>query len=616
MKKQAAVILACMILSASSLSGCQAQSAEQTVPTQASTVESTESAQSVSDTGVRSENSDVDDSASAVSETSEKSVPDAESSQPQPSAQESSKQESKQTSEQSSKQSSETSKQESSQQTSETSKQESSKPSEESSHQQSSESSKQESSKQSEESSHQETSKPTPVVVTITNMTLDKSSMTLTAGGSQELNAYVYFSDGSRTYQGISWQTSNSSIATVSSSGVVTAKAKGTATITATYTYKNQTYNQSCKVTVNAKPQQQVTVSSIAISNSSVTLTEGGTQTISAYAVMSDGSTKSVSWQSSNQSIASISNGTITAKSAGTATITASYGGKSASCQVTVKKKEQVAQATVQYIDITDSSITIDAKKTYTLTVNAVMSDGSTKRLTNGEVLWEVVDTSIATVSNGVITGVSGGQTTVFATYKGNKVDKCTIYVNATYQQPQHPEWVPSDHYKVYSSGGYEMYEVPELTEYLNKYRRQVGASDLRWCGPDRSAAHIKECEEWYNSLSDSDKAVYQRSCPEAFPDGKIDVLKLMWSLICEPVCDSVEYCIVHRTLAHGNDYGSTCSNINSGQSYYYDPEAWVLHISESAPHWGIAMNKDADTVYAVCYRYPDGDFLLCMNVG
>ena len=424
MKKRVAVILACMILSASSLSGCQAQSAEQTVPTQASTVESTESAQSVSDTGVRSENSDVDDSASAVSETSEKSVPDAESSQPQPSAQESSKQESKQTSEQSSKQSSETSKQESSQQTSETSKQESSKPSEESSHQQSSESSKQESSKQSEESSHQETSKPTPVVVTITNMTLDKSSMTLTAGGSQELNAYVYFSDGSRTYQGISWQSSNTAIATVNNSGVVTANKNGTATITAAYTYKSQTYKQSCKVTVNAKPQEQVTVSAISISNSSVTLTEGGTQTISAYAVMSNGSTKSVSWQSSNQSIASISNGTITAKSAGTATITASYGGKSASCQVTVKKKEQVAQATVQYIDITDSSITIDAKKTYTLTVNAVMSDGSTKRLTNGEVLWEVVDTSIATVSNGVITGVSGGQTTVFATYKGNKVDK------------------------------------------------------------------------------------------------------------------------------------------------------------------------------------------------
>ena len=619
MKKQAAVILACLIISASALSGCQ-QSAnlDQTVPTQASVVESTESNESThstaSDTGVSSESSAVDDSASAVSQTSEKSVPDTESSQP--STQESSKQE-------------ESSKEESSKQ--ETSHQETSKPTEtskqESSHQESSkptETSKQESSKEESskptEASKQESSTPTPTPTptpTVTKLTLDVSSITLTEGGSQELNAYVYFSDGSRTYQGISWQTSNNSIATVSSSGVVTAKAKGTATITATYTYKNQTYNQSCKVTVNAKPQEQVTVSAISISNSSVTLTEGGTQTISAYAVMSNGSTKSVSWQSSNQSIASISNGTITAKSAGTATITASYGGKSASCQVTVKKKEQVAQATVQYIDITDSSITIDAKKTYTLTVNAVMSDGSTKRLTNGEVLWEVVDTSIATVSNGVITGVSGGQTTVFATYKGNKVDKCTIYVNATYQQPQHPEWVPSDHYKVYSSGGYEMYEVPELTEYLNKYRRQVGASDLRWCGPDRSAANIKACEEWYNSLSDSDKAVYQRSCPEAFSeDGKIDVLKFMWSMTCESVCDSVEYCIVHRTLAHGNDYGSSYSNINSGQGYYYDPEAWVLHISESAPHWGIAMNKDADTVYAVCYRYPDGDFLLCILIG
>ena len=86
MKKQAAVILACLIISASALSGCQ-QSAnlDQTVPTQASVVESTESNESThstaSDTGVSSESSAVDDSASAVSQTSEKSVPDTESSQ-------------------------------------------------------------------------------------------------------------------------------------------------------------------------------------------------------------------------------------------------------------------------------------------------------------------------------------------------------------------------------------------------------------------------------------------------------------------------------------------------------------------------------------------------------
>ena len=225
------------------------------------------------------------------------------------------------------------------------------------------------------------------------------------------------------------------------------------------------------------------------------------------------------------------------------------------------------------------------------------------------KVTLQTADPQIATIdSDGYIHTHKLGTTTIIATYKGVSISqKLTIKAE--------PTWNASDHYKVYSSGGYEMYEVPEITEYLNKYRRQVGASDLRWCGPDRSAAHIKESEDWYNSLSDSDKAVYQRSYPEAFPDGKIDVLKLMWCMTCEPVCDSVEYCIVHRTYDHGNDYGSTCSNINSGQGFYYDPEAWVLHISESAPHWGIAMNKNADTVYAVCYRHPDGAFLLCMFI-
>ena len=616
MKKRVAVILACMILSASSLSGCQAQSAEQTVPTQASTVESTESAQSVSDTGVRSENSDVDDSASAVSETSEKSVPDAESSQPQPSAQESSKQESKQTSEQSSKQSSETSKQESSQQTSETSKQESSKPSEESSHQQSSESSKQESSKQSEESSHQETSKPTPVVVTITNMTLDKSSMTLTAGGSQELNAYVYFSDGSRTYQGISWQSSNSSVATVSSSGVVTAKSAGSATITASYTYKNKTYTQTCSVKVNA-----VSVSSIAVSSSSATLNYGDTKTLSVTAYYNNNTSKTVSgatWKSSNTNVATVnSSGVVTAKNAGTATITATYGGKSSTCTITVKAKEVVADAVVQRIALSQSSITLDSGNTYTFTVTVYMSDGSTKKLSNSSISWSTIDEgTIAKVSSdGVVTGVQGGETVLHASYKANGTwytASCTVKVNSAQSSSSNTGaelniWTEySKLYKVYSQGGYEMAEIPGIADAINKYRRELGLKDVEWMGPDWSEEGMQKVVQEFNSKDEETKQMIRESFPECFPNGEIDPVKYSWKRKCSRVCNSMEYCIVNHTISHGNDYDGVQSNCN-GQHSGYNLERWVSEYSYSAGHWNKLMSKSARYVYAVMSPPTDG---------
>ena len=87
----------------------------------------------------------------------------------------------------------------------------------------------------------------------VTGINLNMSSLSLTAGNSYELNAYVLWSNGTSSYQGITWTTSNNGVASVSSSGYVTARSAGTATITASY----GSYSKSCTVTVKAAQSSQ-----------------------------------------------------------------------------------------------------------------------------------------------------------------------------------------------------------------------------------------------------------------------------------------------------------------------------------------------------------------------
>ena len=67
------------------------------------------------------------------------------------------------------------------------------------------------------------------------------------------MNAYILWSNNTSSYQGIQWSSSNTSVATVSSSGYVTAKSAGTATITASY----GSYSKTCTVTVKAAQSSQ-----------------------------------------------------------------------------------------------------------------------------------------------------------------------------------------------------------------------------------------------------------------------------------------------------------------------------------------------------------------------
>ncbi|MDO4633117.1 MAG: Ig-like domain-containing protein [Eubacteriales bacterium] len=158
----------------------------------------------------------------------------------------------------------------------------------------------------------------------------------LKEGQSAKLSAVAY--PWNATNKKLSWSSSNTRIATVSSTGVVTAKKAGTCTIKASATDgsgKSQTY----PMTVSPA---KILVNNIKMAGSK-NLTVGQTTKLSAVAYPWNATNKKLSWSSSDTSVVSVSsNGTVTANGGGMAYIRAAAtdgSGKSQTYYITVKPK-------------------------------------------------------------------------------------------------------------------------------------------------------------------------------------------------------------------------------------------------------------------------------------
>ena len=252
-------------------------------------------------------------------------------------------------------------------------------------------------------------------VVEVTSITLSETSVTLTEGETKTITATVNPSDA--TDITVTWISSNSDIATVAN-GAITAKAPGNTTITAFCGGKEAT----CQVTVNPKV---IEVTSITLSDTSVTLTEGETKTITATVNPSDATDKTVTWSSYNPSVATVSNGTITAWTPGSADITAECGGKTASCYVIVTTKE----IPVSSISLSKTSWNLIKGESITLSVT-VTPTNATDRTIN----WSSSDNNVVTVKNGVVSAVGAGYATVYAKSSNGKTASCyltvRVYIN------------------------------------------------------------------------------------------------------------------------------------------------------------------------------------------
>lgn len=167
------------------------------------------------------------------------------------------------------------------------------------------------------------------VTVEKLSITLNKSSISLKAGNSETLTATLNISGGS-----VTWKSSDSKVATVSSNGTVKAVNEGSATITAQITSNGQTASATCSVDVS---NVVIEVKKIIMSLTSLSLVEGNSGRLSATVEPANATNGNVSWSSSNSSVATVSaDGVVTAVKEGTVKITATAGEKSASCDVKV----------------------------------------------------------------------------------------------------------------------------------------------------------------------------------------------------------------------------------------------------------------------------------------
>lgn len=246
--------------------------------------------------------------------------------------------------------------------------------------------------------------------VEVSSISLDKTSASAKVGETVSLS--VTYNPSNATNKSVSWTTSNSSVATVSN-GVVTAKNVGTTTITAK-TSNGKT--ATCQVTVTP-----IEVDSISLNVTSKELEQGKTLALYATVYPTNASIKTVTWASSNPSVATVdTNGKVTAKNAGTATITAtSNNGKTATCKITVP------EVSVTSITLSKTSASLDIGESVALTTTITPSNAGNKSVT-----WAVDDSSVATVdSNGNVKAVGEGKTIVTAKTANGKTAACTITV-------------------------------------------------------------------------------------------------------------------------------------------------------------------------------------------
>jgi hypothetical protein len=171
------------------------------------------------------------------------------------------------------------------------------------------------------------------------SLVLTPSAATLAMGSSQGLTVKGSFSDGSSldVTSGATFASSNTSVATVSATGFVTAVRPGTATITATYNALGKTATGTATITV-PKPA----VVAIAATPTLLTLAPGGaTQALSVTATYADATsgviTSNLTFISSNTAAATVSPaGVITTAATGSATITVTETGSGATAKVAV----------------------------------------------------------------------------------------------------------------------------------------------------------------------------------------------------------------------------------------------------------------------------------------
>lgn len=264
-------------------------------------------------------------------------------------------------------------------------------------------------------------------------------------GKTDKLTVTVKPSDA--TNKNVTWTSSDTSVAAVDSTGMVTAKSEGTAVITVT-AQENNDKTVSCVITVKKQPEEGTTNPAEENKNTGTEQnTEQSTQQIAKkpviklnYSLLSlqkGKSTKAVKIKSSSPSGEKISSAVsnkknvaavtvnkgvmkITGRKTGTATITVtSTGGATAKIKITVRKKVNVKK-----LSLNEKKVTLKKGQRFTLTVSKNPITATNK------IKWSSSNKRVATVnSKGVVKAKKKGKASITVKASNGKKATCKITV-------------------------------------------------------------------------------------------------------------------------------------------------------------------------------------------
>src|SRR5213592_4576913 len=246
--------------------------------------------------------------------------------------------------------------------------------------------------------------------VPVAAVTVSPASVSVLQGQTVQLTATPWDASGNPlTGRVITWQSSNSAIASVNGSGLVSGVAAG-GPVTMTATSEGQSGTASVTVTV-------APVAAVTVTPSSGTVAIGQTVQLTATPRDASGNPltgRVITWQSSNSAIASVNgSGLVSGVAAGgPVTMTATSEGQSGTASITV------SGVPVASVTVSPASASVPVGQTQQLT--ATLKDANGTVLTGRPVAWSSNNTPVATVTGtGLVTAKVAGSATITATSEG-----------------------------------------------------------------------------------------------------------------------------------------------------------------------------------------------------
>lgn len=235
---------------------------------------------------------------------------------------------------------------------------------------------------------------------------LDTEQATIEVTDTLQLTATVYdVDDQPRDDRPVSWTSSKPQVASVDETGLVEGLSEGTTTIVAASGGKRA----EATITVEAP------VDAVTVTPNPATVGVGSTMQMQADLTDAAGnelSGRDVSWQSSDEAIATVdANGLVSGVAGGQVTITATSEGVDGTASVEVADP-------VATVDVSPDPLTLAVLETHQM--SATLKDAGGHTLTNRPITWRSEDTAIATVdASGIVTAKDAGVVNITATAEG-----------------------------------------------------------------------------------------------------------------------------------------------------------------------------------------------------